>query len=393
MYGLLLAILYLIFISLGLPDSLLGSGWPAMHPELDIPVSYMGFVSMTISCGTVVSSLLSDKLTKKIGTRIVTVVSIFFTAAALFGFSFSNRFWMLIIFAVPYGLGAGAIDAALNNYIAVHYKAKHMSWLHCFWGVGTIVSPFIMGYAVTKTTWHDGYRIVGFIQIAIAVFTLATLPLWKVNKKPEEIQQQKSVGLIGALKIKGVPFLLIGFFAYCAAEATTMYWASTYFVEVKNISVEQAANLASLFYIGLTVGRFISGFITEKLGDRKMIILGTCILTCGIVLLLPVNSYIFAVVAFIIIGLGCAPIYPCIIHSTPNNFGVENSGAIIGIQMASAYIGTTLIPPLFGVLGNAISFTIMPIYLLVFVALMITMTELTFHITKKNNLDQNLLQQ
>ena len=387
MYGLLLAVIYLVFISLGLPDSLLGSGWPAIHTELDLPVSYMGFVSMTISCGTVISSLLSDKLTKKIGTRAVVCISIFLTVAALFGFSFSTRFWMLIVFAIPYGLGAGAIDAALNNYVALHFKAKHMSWLHCFWGVGTIISPFIMGYAVTNATWHDGYRIVGFIQLAIAIIMLLSLPLWKVNKNTAEEQPQKSVGLIGALKIKGVPFLLIGFFAYCALEATTMYWASTYFVEVKKISAEEAANLASLFYIGLTVGRFISGFITEKLGDRSMILIGTCILTCGIVfLLLPLNSYVFAIAAFIVIGLGCAPIYPCIIHSTPNQFGAENSGAIIGIQMASAYIGTTVIPPLFGLIGHAVGFTIMPIYLLIFVILMITMTELTFHITKKSRM-------
>ena len=387
MYGLLLAVIYLVFISLGLPDSLLGSGWPAIHTELNLPVSYMGFVSMTISCGTVISSLLSDKLTKKIGTRAVVSISIFLTVAALFGFSFSTRFWMLIVFSVPYGLGAGAIDAALNNYVALHFQAKHMSWLHCFWGVGTIVSPFIMGYAVTNATWHDGYRIVGFLQLAIAIIMLLSLPLWKVNKNTDEARPQKSVGLIGALKIKGVPFLLIGFFAYCAAEATTMYWASTYFVEVKKISAEEAANLASLFYIGLTAGRFISGFITEKLGDRKMILIGTCILTCGIVfLLLPLNSYVFAIAAFLVIGLGCAPIYPCIIHSTPNQFGAENSGAIIGIQMASAYIETTAIPPLFGLIGSAIGFTIMPVYLLIFVILMITMTELTFHITKKNRL-------
>ncbi len=219
---------------------------------------------------------------------------------------------------------------------------------------------------------------------------LLSLPLWKVNKNTDEARRQKSIGLIGALKIKGVPFLLIGFFAYCAAEATTMYWASTYFVEVKKISAEEAANLASLFYIGLTVGRFISGFITEKLGDRKMIPIGTCILTCGIVfLLLPVSSYVFAIAAFLVIGLGCAPIYPCIIHSTPNQFGAENSGAIIGIQMASAYIGTTVIPPLFGLIGSAIGFTIMPVYLLIFVILMITMTELTFHITKKSNIRNN----
>lgn len=384
MYGLLLALIYIAFISLGLPDSLLGSGWPVMHDELNVPVSFMGIVSMVISGGTIVSSLLSDRLTKKLGTRVVTVISVFLTVIALFGFSFSTKFWMLIVFAIPYGLGAGAIDAALNNYVALHYKAKHMSWLHCFWGVGTIVSPFIMGYALTSSVWNNGYRIVGFIQAGICVLLLATLPVWNVNKKTET-QEQKSVGLLGALKIKGVPFLLLGFFAYCAAEATAMQWASTYFAEVKGISAEQAATFASLFYIGITAGRFISGFITDKLGDRKMIIIGTCILTCGIILLfIPAGSYIVSVVGFIVIGLGCAPIYPCIIHSTPNNFGAENSGAIIGIQMASAYAGTTFIPPLFGLLGNRLGFKIMPVYLLAFIALMITMTELTFRITAKN---------
>ncbi len=382
MYTLLLALIYIAFISLGLPDSLLGSGWPVMHEELNVPVSFMGIVSVVISGGTILSSLFSDQLTRKLGTRVVTVISVFLTAVALFGFSFSNRFWMLIVFAVPYGLGAGAIDAALNNYVALHYKSRHMSWLHCFWGVGTIVSPFVMGYALTNSTWNNGYRIVGYIQLAIGVLLLATLPVWKVNKKAA-VQEQKSLGLIGALKIKGVSFLLIGFFAYCAAEATAMQWASTYFVEVKGISPERAATFASLFYIGITVGRFIGGFITDKLGDRKMILIGTCILTCGIVsLLIPVQSSIVALVGFVVIGFGCAPIYPSIIHSTPKNFGAENSGAIIGVQMASAYVGTTFIPPLFGLLGNLIGFTIMPVYLLVFVAIMICMTELTFRITK-----------
>ncbi len=382
MYTLLLALIYIAFISLGLPDSLLGSGWPVMHEELNVPVSFMGVVSMVISGGTILSSLFSDQLTRKLGTRVVTVISVFLTAVALFGFSFSNRFWMLIVFAVPYGLGAGAIDAALNNYVALHYKSGHMSWLHCFWGVGTIVSPFVMGYALTNSTWNNGYRIVGYIQLAIGVLLLATLPVWKVNKKAA-VQEQKSLGLIGALKIKGVSFLLIGFFAYCAAEATAMQWASTYFVEVKGISPERAATFASLFYIGITVGRFIGGFITDKLGDRKMILIGTCILTCGIVsLLIPVQSSIVALVGFVVIGFGCAPIYPSIIHSTPKNFGAENSGAIIGVQMASAYVGTTFIPPLFGLLGNLIGFTIMPVYLLVFVAIMICMTELAFRITK-----------
>lgn len=382
MYSFLLALIYIAFISLGLPDSLLGSGWPVMHAELNVPLSYMGIVSMVISGGTIASSLLSDKLTYKLGTPTVTVASVLLTVLALFGFSFSHRLWMLILFAVPYGLGAGAIDAALNNYVALHYKAKHMSWLHCFWGVGTIVSPFIMGYALTKGTWNDGYRIVGFIQLGIAVLLLITLPVWRVNKKPQPLGQ-KRVGVLGALRIKGVPFLLIGFFAYCAAEATAMQWASTYFAEVKGLSAESAAAFASLFYIGITAGRFISGFITEALGDRKMIIFGTVILIFGIILLLiPVNSYMLSLAAFVVIGLGCAPVYPCIIHSTPQNFGAEGSGAIMGIQMASAYAGSTFIPPLFGLICNFTGFEIMPLYLLAFVALMITMVELTFRITK-----------
>lgn len=382
MYSLLLALIYLAFISLGLPDSLLGAGWPVMHLDLGVEVSYMGIVTMVISGGTIVSSLLSDRLTRKFGARWVTVVSVFLTAAALFGFSFSDRFWMLILFSIPYGLGAGAIDAALNNYIALHYSARHMSWLHCFWGVGTIVSPFIMSYALTSSTWNDGYRIVGYIQLGIGALLLATISVWKINKTPEA-QSQKSLGLIGAVKIKGVPLILLGFFAYCAAEATSMQWASTYFVEVRQISEAQAAQLASLFYIGITAGRFISGFLSGKLGDRRMIVIGACILTCGIVLLFIPADVEVAIAGFIVIGLGCAPIYPSIIHSTPANFGAENSGAIIGIQMASAYVGSTFIPPLFGLIANRLGFNILPVYLLIFVALMIAMTELTFAVTKK----------
>ena len=383
MYSFLLALIYLAFISLGLPDSLLGAGWPVMHTELGVSVSFMGIISMVISGGTIVSSLLSDKLTHKFGTRTVTVASVLLTVAALFGFSFSGSFSMLIIFAVPYGLGAGAIDAALNNYVALHYKAKHMSWLHCFWGVGAIISPFIMSFALKNLNWNSGYRIVGFIQLAIALLLLVTLPVWKINKT-ESTADTKRVGLTAALKIKGVPFLLIGFFAYCAAEATAMYWASTYFTEVKGISGDRAASFAALFYIGITLGRFASGFITERLGDRRMILLGTGILACGImILLIPVRSYMTAFAAFLVIGFGCAPIYPCIIHSTLANFGAENSGAIIGIQMASAYVGSTFITPLFGLFGNAVGFSVMPVYLLAFFALMIIMTEATFRITGK----------
>lgn len=383
MYSLLLGLIYIAFISLGLPDSLLGSGWPAMHNDLNVPISFMGIVSMIISGGTIISSILSDKLTRKLSTRIVTVGSIFLTVVALLGFSFSGQFWQLIIFAVPYGLGAGAVDAALNNYVALHYTSRHMSWLHCFWGVGAIVSPFVMSGALTYSTWNNGYRTVAFIQLGIGLLLLATLPVWKVNQQ-NTAENTKSMGVIDALKIKGVPYLLIGFFAYCSAEATAMYWASTYLVEVKWITTDQAALFASLFYIGLTIGRFLGGFVMNKLGDRRMILLGACILFCGIIsLLIPGGSPAVSLAGFIIIGFGCAPIYPCIIHSTPNNFGAENSGAIIGIQMASAYVGTTFIPPLFGFLGNLISFAILPVYLFIFIIIMVCMTELTFRITEK----------
>ena len=381
----LLTLIYLSFISLGLPDSVLGSAWPAMTVSLNAPLWGAGLIQMLISFCTIISSLNSARLIRKFGTGRLTAISVATTALALLGFSLAKNYVFLLLMAVPLGLGAGAVDAGLNNYVALHCEAKHMSWLHCFWGVGTIVSPFIMGYALTNRTWNSGYRIIGFLQLAIAILLLLTLPVWNINKSATETAG-KSVGLVGALKIKGVPFLLLGFFAYCALEATAMQWASTYFVEVKGISTERAATFAALFYIGITSGRFASGFITDKLGDQKMIRLGTGILICGIlVLFLPIASYQAAFAAFLVIGFGCAPIYPCIVHSTPSNFGAENSGAIIGIQMASAYIGTTFIPPIFGILGNSIGFFILPLYLLVFVALMITMVEVTFRITKNRN--------
>ncbi len=385
MYALLLALIYLAFISLGLPDSLLGAGWAVMHVEMGASVSSMGVLTMIISGSTIVSSLFSDKLTKKLGTRVVTVVSVFLTVVGLLGFCFSNKYYLLAISSIPYGLGAGAIDASLNNYIALHYSAKHMSWLHCFWGVGAIVSPFIMGYSLANISWRGGYFIVACIQIVIGFILLATLPVWKVNPI-KEAEQKGSVGVISALKIKGVPLILLGFFAYCAAEATTMQWASTYFVQVKSLSAEKAANLASLFYIGMTAGRFVAGFVSDRLGDKKMIIIGTCILFLGLILLaLPVRGTNLAIAGFLIIGLGCAPIYPSIVHSTPGNFGLASSGAIISIQIAFAYVGNTFMPPLYGLLGSKIGFSIMPFYLIFFFALMILFTMLTFKVCKKKS--------
>ncbi len=380
MYSLLLALIYLAFISLGLPDSLLGSAWPVMHEALDVPVSYMGIVSMVVSGGTIISSLISDRLTKKLSTAVVTIASVFLTAIALLGFSFATEFWMLLVFAVPYGLGAGSIDAALNNYVALHYSSRHMSWLHCFWGVGTIISPFVMSHALATSVWSSGYRAIAFVQAGIVLLLLLTLPVWKVNKSPDSTgSESRILSITGTLRIKGVPFLLIGFFAYCAAEATAMGWASTYLVEVKSVSEERAAAFGSLFFIGITVGRFFGGFLMDRLGDRKMIIVGTLISVCGMLcLLLPVKGEFAVLTGFVTIGLGFAPVYPCIIHSTPSNFGEENSGAIIGIQMASAYIGSTFIPPLYGLLGKSIGFEIMPVYLIAFTLLMITMTEKTF---------------
>lgn len=387
MYSLLLALIYIAFISLGLPDSLLGSGWPVMHTDMGVSVDSMGIITMVIAGCTIISSLFSNFLTRKVGTRIITVVSVFLTAAALLAFSFATKFWMLILFAIPYGLGAGAIDASLNNYVALHYKSRHMSWLHCFWGVGTIVSPFVMSYALSSSTWNMGYRIVGYVQLGIGVLLLVTLPVWKKagNKEEEAVQSQKKLGIIGALKIRGVPFLLLAFFSYCALEATAMSWSSTYFSEVKGIAADKAAQFASLFYIGITAGRFASGFVSDRLGDKKMIFIGAGVLALGIIMLfIPTNEIAVSIAGFVVIGLGCAPIYPCIIHATPGTFGAENSSAIIGIQMASAYTGSTFMPPLFGLLGGKFGFSIMPVYLIVFLALMLIMLITMFTLSAKN---------
>ena len=388
MYLLLLAVIYLAFISLGLPDSLLGAAWPTIRAAFDVPLSYMGIVSMIISGGTIISSLMAEKVTKRFETKAVTTVSVFLTAIALFGFSTATDFWQLCLWGIPYGLGAGAIDASLNNYVALHYSSRHMSWLHCFWGIGTIISPYVMSYALTHTVWNDGYRAVSYIQFAIAAVLVFTLPLWKVNgSKAAAAGGTKALGLKGALKIKGVPTLLVGFMAYCAAEATTMLWASSYLEGTKGAGKEEAAALGSLFFIGITAGRFLAGFISDKLGDNKMIRLGTGIALLG-VLLIAVPFKITAIIGFVIIGLGCAPVYPCIIHSTPKNFGAENSQGIIGIQMASAYVGSTFMPPIFGLIANHISLYLMPLYLVFFLVLLLLMLSKTEKLCKENTPEQ-----
>ena len=385
MASLLLAVIYLAFISLGLPDSLLGAGWPVMHGFFGVPLSYGGVVSMVISLGTVTSSLLSKRLTRRFGAKHVTVVSVALTALALLGFSTATRFWMLCLWAIPYGLGAGSIDAALNNHVALHYTSRHMSWLHCFWGVGTIVSPYIMSVALTRATWQAGYRTVGLIQIAITAVLVLTLPLWKVHESVDRSEKSSKVlGLTGSLKIRGVIQLLLGFCSYCALESTCMLWTVSYLIATRGVSPERAAAFASLFFIGITLGRFLAGFISNRLGDRRMIRLGTGILFLGVALLLIHGlPEAVALTGCVIIGLGCAPIYPSIIHATPSNFGPENSQAIIGVQMASAYVGSTFAPPLFGFLSARLGLGLFPFYVAVFGLLMIAMAERAFTLAQK----------
>ncbi|MGN0483084.1 MAG: MFS transporter [Lachnospiraceae bacterium] len=383
MYLLLLAVIYLAFISLGLPDSLLGSAWPTIRSEFTVPLSYMGLISMIISGGTILSGLMSERLTKRFETRAVTTVSVFLTAAAMFGFSTTTEFYQMCLWGIPYGLGAGAIDAALNNYVALHYNFRHMSWLHCFWGVGTIISPYIMSYALTHATWTDGYRMVSYLQFGILAVLLFALPLWRINKsKAVEEKNNAVLGIKGALKIKGVPYLLTGFFAYCVAEATTMLWASSYLEGTRGAAKDEAAAFASLFFIGITIGRFLAGFVSDKLGDPQMIRIGVGVALAG-VLCIALPFKMISLLGFIVIGLGCAPVYPCIIHSTPNNFGAENSQGIIGIQMASAYVGSTFMPPVFGLIANHISLKLMPVYLAFFLILLVVMISKTEKLCKK----------
>ncbi|MEE0757539.1 MFS transporter [Allofournierella sp.] len=386
MYTLLLAVIYLVFISLGLPDSLLGSGWPTMRLVFDQPLSAAGMVSMIITGGTICSSLLSERLTAKFSTRGVTVASVFLSAAALFGFSVSTRFWMLCLWAVPYGLAAGCIDSAINNYVALHYRSRHMSWLHCFWGVGTVISPCVMSWALRHSGWQLGYRTVALMQLAIGVVLVLTLPVWNIHRDEAQTARAGQVlGIRGALKIKGAPTLFVGFFAYCGAEGTSILWASSYLAGERGFSAQRAAASAAVLYVGITVGRFVSGFIADKVGDRGMIRLGTGVIAAALaVLALPGGGELGALLGLGLLGLGNAPVYPAIIHATPANFGEENSQGIIGMQMASAYVGSTLMPPLFGLIANRAGLGWMPLFLALLILLMITMLEATFRTVAKN---------
>ncbi|MBR3715538.1 MAG: MFS transporter [Clostridia bacterium] len=389
MGNLLLTLIYICFISLGLPDSLLGSAWPVLHAEIGVPISFAGIISATIFIGTILSSLFSDRLLHRFGAGKVTAVSVVMTALGLLGFSISSKFWMLILWAIPYGLGAGGVDAILNNYVALHYKPQHMSWLHCMWGVGASISPYIMSFAlVSLESWNYGYLIVSIIQAVLSVIIFISIPLWRKGGSDDlQVDEEIKTAPLSFKEIfstgGAVPCFLM-FFCYCALELTASLWASTYLVQKWAFTPEDAAGYASMFYIGITLGRFINGFLAMKLSDRFLIRMGTLIVAVGIAFLFLPFHALFALIGFIVTGLGCAPIYPCIIHMTPDVFGKDKSQAMIGVQMAFAYVGFLVMPPLFGFIAEQTSISLLPIYLSIFLILIFVMHTLVIKKAKKD---------
>lgn len=372
----LLAVIYLAFISLGLPDALLGSAWPTIYQEWSAPVSTAGVIYLIISLGTVVSSLMSDRLTRALGPGKVTAFSVATTALALWGFSVSTSFWQLCLWSIPYGLGAGSVDAALNNYVAVHYASRHMSWLHCMWGIGASLGPHIMSRALSGGQgWSAGYQVVALIQISLTAVLFLTLPLWKTQRNGAAKTKCRPLSLRQIAAIPGTKPVMAAFFCYCAMETTAALWGASYLVLHMGMDEADAARFGGLFYLGMTVGRAISGFVTMRLSDRQMVRLGQAVAAIGILaVLLPLGQTV-TLAGLLLTGLGCAPIYPCFIHATPAYFGVERSQAIIGVQMASAYVGTSLMPPLFGLIAQYITPALFPVYLLALLAAMVLLHE------------------
>ena len=372
MTSLLLAVIYLAFIGLGLPDSLLGAAWPMIYPQFGVPVSSMGLISMIISAGTILSSLNSSRLTRALGAGKVTLLSTALTAIALLGFGMSRSLWQLCFWAVPYGLGAGSVDAALNNYVALHYASRHMNWLHCMWGVGTIIGPSLMSAALTGGHgWSGGYLLTALVQGLIVAVLLLSLPLWgRPTSGNGSETETVALSLREVLAIPGAKEVMLCFFGYCALESTAGLWAASYLTLVRDIPAETAAGFAALFYLGITAGRAVSGWIAPRLGDDGMIRLGLWGIGLGLAALLLPGPAVVSLAGLVIIGLGCAPIYPSIIHSTPAHFGAHRSQAVIGVQMASAYVGSMAMPPLFGLMARQITPALFPFYLLVLLGLM-----------------------
>jgi len=385
MFSLLLALIYVSFISLGLPDSLLGSAWPQMQESLGVSLSLGGVISFLITASTILSSLVSHQVIQRFGTGAVTMCSVALTALALFGFSLSNSFLALCLWAIPYGLGAGSVDAALNNFVALHCKAKHMSWLHCFWGIGATGGPYIMGLCMSRGMgWQAGYRTISFLQIALTLILLLSLPLWKKQELPlsgGETVRPQTPQWGKLLKRPGVKAALTAFFFYSALELTTGLWGSSYMVAVRGISPETAAKWISLFYLGITAGRFFSGFLTLRFSDDAMVRLGEITAIVGILLILLPLHNLFLCLGLILTGLGCAPIYPSLLHATPQRFGKSLSQSLMGTQMAISYLGSTTMPPVSGFLSEKISMGLYPVLLLVFALSMTILTEKGRHCT------------
>ena len=385
MISLLLAVIYLVFISLGLPDSLLGSGWPKMQVVFGVPSSYAGYISMTICFMTIISALLSPGMINRFHTKWIVISSIVLTILGLAGFSISHRYEMLFIFAIPYGLGAGAIDASVNHYVASNYSGSVINFLHCFYGVGAMISPYIMSLALKYAKWNEGYLWTAFVQTGILAIVIISLPLWKGNESEAEEDRQESAGIRESIKVPGVLLTLIAFFAYCSGEATCFLWTPSYFAGTKSgLSDERIAAFGALIFGGLMLGRLISGFISNIFGDKKLIRVGIILEFIGIFMLfIPTQNYLIAAIGFVIIGTGMGPVYPAIQHMAPTNFGKRYSAAVIGLQMAFAYTGSTFMPMVFGVLQQHIGIGIMPVYLIFFAILNIGMLELAYLRCKK----------
>ena len=385
MVSLLLAVIYLVFISLGLPDSLLGSGWPKMQVVFGVPSSYAGYISMTICFMTIISALLSPRMINRFHTKWIVISSIVLTILGLAGFSISHRYEMLFIFAIPYGLGAGAIDASVNHYVASNYSGSVINFLHCFYGVGAMISPYIMSLALKYAKWNEGYLWTAFVQTGILAIVIISLPLWKGNESEAEEDRQESAGIRESIKVPGVLLTLIAFFAYCSGEATCFLWTPSYFAGTKSgLSDERIAAFGALIFGGLMLGRLISGFISNIFGDKRLIRLGIILEFIGIFMLfIPTQNYLIAAIGFVIIGTGMGPVYPAIQHMAPTNFGKRYSAAVIGLQMAFAYTGSTFMPMVFGVLQQHIGIGIMPVYLIFFAILNIGMLELAYLRCKK----------
>lgn len=386
MLTILLVIIYIAFISLGLPDAILGSAWPMIHQNLNVLISYAGIATMIISGGTIVSSFFSGKVIRRFGTGKVTTFSVFLTAAGLIGIYFAPSFLWICLLGVPLGIGAGAVDSALNNFVALHYKAKHMNWLHCFWGIGATSGPFIMSFYLLKENgWRMGYATIGTVQAILVVCLFLSLPLWKKfevsNEADEEAHSDVKVSTL--IKLPGAKPALISFFCYCAIELTTGLWASSLLVTNNGLSAESAAKWVSLYYLGITVGRFLSGFIAMKLNNKQMIRMGQVICIMGAALLIMTIHNNLQLAGLVLIGLGCAPIYPAMLHETPNRFGKELSQGIMGIQMATAYVGSTLVPPLFGALSRVTGFGILPYFLLILMIIMLLSSERVSKVCEK----------